>query len=236
MNPRLILTVAALAPLLCAAAGLRAQSPTSPAPLNPAALFTPANQIQVGKMPAVIKRMFARLAHDDAQAIPFTESRAFSISKNPIRQAGTLRSSRQYGLSLAYEGAKPHTIIIDDKGLIDRQPNGRERQINVADHPELSALTDLYLNLLRGNAARLFDYADVYFAGEPRRWQLGLISHDAAVAKRAGRVVISGNGRNILRLDNILPNGDMRSLELGKADRNPRFTPEQTQAFFRREG
>ena len=127
----------------------------------------------------------------------FTESRAFAISKNPLQQNGTLRSSQENGLSLSYEGAKPHIIIVDDKGLIDRVPGGHERQVTVADHPELSTLTDLYLNLLRGNADKLFSYADVYFTGNDHTWQMGLSPHDAALEKRVGKVVISGGGRDI---------------------------------------
>jgi hypothetical protein len=220
---RLILT--AVCTLLCAA-GMRAQ--------NADALFTPANQIQADRLPAVIKRTFARLAHDDSQVMPFTEARTFSISKQPVRQPGTLRSSKQYGLSLAYEGNRPRVIIVDEKGLVERQPNGRERQVTVADHPEVGVLTNLYLNILRGNVDQLFDFAEVYFSGEPRKWQLGLLPRDASVRKRAGRVIIFGNGRNIQRFDNQLPNGDLLTRELGRVERNPKFTPEQAQAFFRR--
>lgn len=200
----------------------------------PAPLFTPETKISVDHLPGVIKKTFARLAHDDAETIPFTESRLFAISKAPVRQTGTLRSSKTLGLSLAYDGARPHVIVIDDHGLIDRQPGGRERQISVADHPELGQFTDLYLNLMRGNAARLFDYADVYFSGVPRNWQLGLLPHDEAVAKRTGRVVISGDGRHILRIENQLPGGNARTMEFGRVERNAHFTPEQAQEFFRR--
>lgn len=199
----------------------------------PAPLFTPETKIAVDRLPGVIRKTFARLAHDDAETIPFTESRMFAISKAPVRQSGVLRSSKTLGLSLAYEGARPHVVVIDDRGLIERQPGGRERQIDVADHPELAQFTDLYLNLMRGNAARLFDYADVYFSGSPRHWQLGLLPHDASIAKRTGRVVISGDGRHILRIENQLPGGDARTMEFGRVERNPHFTPEQAQAFFR---
>lgn len=207
-----------------------APSPNPP----PAPLFTPETKISADRLPGVIKKTFARLAHDDAETIPFTESRLFAISKAPVRQTGTLRSSKTLGLSLAYDGAKAHIVVIDDRGLIDRQPGGRERQISVADHPELGQFTDLYLNLMRGNAAKLFDYADVYFSGVPRNWQLGLLPHDEAIAKRTGRVVISGDGRHILRIENQLPGGNARTMEFGRVERNGRFTPEQAQEFFRR--
>ena len=220
----------------------RAQQPPPPTAAPTAApslagegsgLFNPANQVQPGRLSFTLRKVFHRLAHDKTETMPFAESRAFAISKNPLRQNGTLRSSKENGLSLSYESAKPHVIIVDDKGLIDRQPGGHERQVTVADHPELSALTDLYLNLLRGNADKLFSYADVYFTGGDHGWQMGLAPHDPALAKRVGKVVIGGGGRDIQRIENQLPDGGSRTLEFGKVVRNPKFTPEEVQMYFR---
>ena len=228
----------ALAFALCAALACphaaRAQQPSTAATVNSAdALFTPANQVPPGKLPFTMRLVFHRLAHDRAETIPFTEVRTFAISKNPLRQNGTLRSAKEYGLSLSYESAKPHVIVVDDKGLIDRQPGGHERQVTVADHPEVATLTDLYLNLLRGNLDKLFQYADVYFSGTSQGWQMGLVPHDANLVKHVGRVVVSGSGRNILKLENLLPNNESRTLEFGHVTRNPKYSPEDVQTYFR---
>ena len=221
---------AALAvPLSCRAQ----QSAPAPASNSAEALFSPGNQVPVGKLPFTMRLVFHRLAHDRAETIPFTEVRTFAISKNPLRQNGTLRSAKEYGLSLSYESAKPHIIIVDDKGLIDRQPGGHERQVTVADHPEVATLTDLYLNLLRGNLDKLFQYADVYFTGTSQAWEMGLVPHDTNLIKRVGRVVVSGTGRNILKLENLLPNNESRMLEFGHVTRNPKYSPEEVQKYFR---
>ena len=236
LTAALLVGVCALAPVPA-----RAQQPPSPTPTpapaaaasGDAALFGPANQVQPGKLPFTLRKVFHRLAHDKTESMSFTESRAFAISKNPLKQNGTLRSSKENGLSLSYESAKPHVIIVDDKGLIDRQPGGHERQVTVADHPELGTLTDLYLNLLRGNADKLFAYADVFFTGGDHNWQMGLSPHDPGLAKRVGKVVVSGGGRDIERIENLLPDGGTRTLEFGRAVRNPKYTPEETQMYFR---
>ena len=231
-------TFPALACALCAALACSlpafAQQPSSAATTVPAdALFNPATEVPPGKLPFTLRKVFHRLGHDQEETMPFTEVRTFAISKNPLRQTGTLRSAKDRGLSLSYESAKPHVIIVDDKGLIDRQPDGHERQATVADHPELATLTDLYLNLLRGNADKLFQYADVYFTGTSQSWQMGLVSHDTNLAKRVGRVVVSGNGRNIQKLENQLPNNESRTLEFGHVTRNPKYSPQDLQAYFR---
>ncbi len=227
--------------LVCALVGtpviLRAEPPPPPSAAA-ATVFAPANQLPPGKLlPFTLRQVFHRLEHDHSESIPFTEVRTFKISNHPLRQTGVLRTVKDLGLSLSYEsGAKPHVIIVDDKGLIDREPGGHERQVTIADHPELAALTDLYLNLLRGNAEKLFDYADVYFTGTAQTWEMGLVPHDATVAKRAGRVVIDGGSHYVTRLENQLPNGESRVLELGKVERNPKFPPDVIQAYFRGPG
>ena len=220
--------------LICLLVGMPGAARAEPPPSAVASVFAPANQLTPGKpMPFTLRQVFHRLEHDKTEIFPFTEVRTFAISKNPLRQTGVLRTGKDLGLSLSYESAKPHIIIVDDKGLIDRQPGGSERQVAIADHPELAALTDLYLNLLRGNAEKLFDYADVYFTGTAQSWTMGLVPHDATVAKRAGKVVISGGNHYVSRLENLLPNGEKRTLELGKVERNPKFTPEVIQTYFR---
>ena len=158
--------------------------------------------------------------------MPFTETRTFAISKNPLRQTGTLRTGKDLGLSLSYEGsAKPHVIVVDDKGLIDRQPGGRERQVTVADHPELAALTDLYLNLLRGNADKLFDYADVYFTGT--RADVGNGPRPArrhAWPSARARSSSAAAGTTSRAWKTCFPTARTRTLDLGKVERNPKFT------------
>ncbi len=238
-TPRSLVAATALTLLaLATSPAARAQQTPPPPPTpadtaNAAALFSPGNQVQAGRLPFTLRQVFHRLGHDREETMAFTELRAFAISKNPLRQTGTLRSSKENGLSLSYESAKPHIIIVDDKGLIDRQPGGGERQVTIADHPELSTLTDLYLNLLRGNADKLFSYADVFYTGTDHNWQMGLVPHDPGLTKRVGKVVISGNGHDIRRIENVLPDGGSRTLEFGRVQRNPKYTPDEIKMYFR---
>ena len=112
--------VACAVPLACPA-----QQPNpAPAVNTPATRCSARVQVPAGTLPFTMRLVFHRLAHDRAETIPFAEVRTFAISKNPLRQNGTLRSAKDYGLSLSYESAKPHVIVVDDKGLIDRQPAG----------------------------------------------------------------------------------------------------------------
>ena len=180
--------------------------------------------------------MFRRLAKAESGQRAFSETRRFAISKNPVRAAGQLRYSRRAGLSIAYDGTPGRVLVIDDQGLIERIPGGRERSVSVADRPELAALTDVYLNLLRGNSAKLFAVSNADYAGDRRSgWQLGLVPKDEAIARRVGRAVVYGRGHDIARIDTISPSGETRSLELGPLKPNVRFTPEEMKTYFRGE-
>lgn len=225
---------------------LAARGQTAPAPANPAtaaqvaravlpanrdALFTPTYQI-VGQPPFLLRTVFRRLATQNTAFRPFIEARTSAIAKRPVTARGTLRFSRVSGLSMAYDDPR-RVLIIDDRGLIERNAEGRERGIATADHPEVGALTDVYLNLLRGNSARLLSASDAYFAGDKRGWQLGLVPKDPDLAKRAGRAVIYGRSREVERIETVAGNGDVRRVDLGSLRMNQPFSAEEQKAFFR---
>lgn len=206
-------------------------------PADPNSLFAPPYQI-TGQPPFLLRTIFRRLAAQNTASRSFTESRTASIAKRPVTARGTLRYSRRSGLSMAYDGATPgappaRVLIIDDRGLIERNADGRERSVAVADRPELASLTDVYLNLLRGNSTKLFAASDAYFAGDKRGWQLGLVPKDADLARRVGRAVVSGRGRDVTRIETFTGNGDTRRIELGPLTVNKPFSPEEQKTFFR---
>lgn len=210
-------------------------APALPGDVN--ALFTPTYQLQNTQPPFLLRTVFRRLAAQASGTRTFTETRTFSISRRPVVTHGTLRYNRRAGLSMAYEsvpGQPPaRVLIIDDRGLIERNADGRERSVSVADRPELAALTDVYLNLLRGDATKLFNASNAYFAGDKRGWQLGLVPKDEGIARRVGRAVVSGRAPNIRQIDTISSGGDVRRLELGPIRVNTGFSPEDQKAFFR---
>lgn len=221
--------------LFAAAAAVHAAPPPAP-PADVNTFFTPAYAITTPQPPFTLRAVFRRLAKAESGQRPFSETRRFAISKNPVRAAGTLRYSRRAGLSIAYDGSPGRVLVIDDQGLIERIPGGRERSVSVADRPELAALTDVYLNLLRGNSAKLFAVSNAYYAGSrDAGWQLGLVPKDEGIARRVGRAVVYGRGRDITRIDTISANGETRSLELGALRANVKFTPEELRTYFRGE-
>ena len=227
---RPILLVAAL----LVTASLRAETPVAPTASEAFPVYSEANRIaDSAKMPAALRAVFTRLGEADTAVIPFVENRRMGIMKKPVELSGTMRYSRKAGLSIAWEQPKPRVLIIDDIGLIERQPDGRERRIAANDRPELAVLTDIYLNLLRGKPAGLFNVCEVYFMGNAASWQIGLIPKDESLRRHTGRVLIGGGGREIAQISNLLENGDRRTLRLSKTEIDAKFNSAVIQSFFR---
>jgi hypothetical protein len=224
-----------LSAVLAATPGLRAEPPvTTPTATEAFPVYTDSNRVlDPAKMPTALRHVFTRLAEADTAVIPFAENRRMGIIKKPVELTGTMRYSRKAGLSIAYEQPKPRVLIIDDVGLIERQPDGRERRIASTDRPELAVLTEIYLNLLRGKPAGLFGACEVYFMGNASGWQLGLIPKDQSLRRHTGRVLIGGTGREIAQISNLLENGDRRTLRLSKSEIDAKFNSSIIQSYFR---
>ena len=224
-----------LAAALAATPGLRAEPPiVAPTASGAFPVYADGNRVaDPAKLPPALRSIFSRLAEADTAVIPFVENRRMGIIKRPVELTGTMRYSRKAGLSIAYETPKPRVLIIDDVGLIERQPDGRERRLAVTDRPELGVLTNIYLNLLRGRSAGLFGACEVYFSGNASAWQMGLIPKDESLRRHTGRVLIGGAGREIAQISNLLENGDQRTLRLSKSEIDAKFSSSIIQSYFR---
>lgn len=209
-------------------------APQAPLATEAAVVYAESNRVNdAAKLPTALRNVFNRLAEADTAVIPFIETRRMGIIKRPVELTGTMRYSKKAGLSIGYEHPKQRVLIIDDVGLIERQPDGRERRVAKGDRPELTILTDVYLNLLRGRPVGLFGVCEVYFLGDSKGWQIGLIPKDDSLRRHTGRVLIGGAGREIAQIANLLENGDTRMLRLSKSEIDAKFSPSVFQSYFR---
>lgn len=214
-------------------------------------VFDPKFLVKGAQPPFTLRSVLRDLASHQTLERSFTETRAFAISKNPIQTRGILRYSRSAGVSMAYEPTaaeaqsqseesgnnKPSNvgklIIIDDRGLLEKFPNGKERAIFVADHPELGAMTDVFLNLLRGDSSKLLATNEAYFIPSGQSWVFGLEPKDPDLVKKIGRVVIFGHHHTIVRIQTINSRGEVRTVNLGPARVDVNFDPNVLAQFFR---
>lgn len=74
----------------------------------------------------------------------FTESRHTPLKKQPVVVVGTVRIDRARGLSLAYDQPRAPVVILDEKGLLLRHPDGREQTAPPEAETDLRLLQALF--------------------------------------------------------------------------------------------
>ncbi|MDF3057375.1 MAG: hypothetical protein K0R17_1590 [Rariglobus sp.] len=74
----------------------------------------------------------------------FSESRHTPLKRVPVVVTGTVRIYRERGLSLSYDQKHAPLIILDDRGLLLRHPDGREQSAPPEAENDLRLLHALF--------------------------------------------------------------------------------------------
>ena len=97
------------------------------------------------ELPGPARARLAALAAPRTLSAGFTESRFTPLKRTPVVVRGTVRIDRARGLSLAYDQARAPVVILDDKGLLLRHPDGREQSAPPEAEPDLRLLHALFV-------------------------------------------------------------------------------------------
>lgn len=191
----------------------------------------PGPQLYPGKNDAEWLPLFADLGTRRAVAAEFTEHRWFPFKKIPVVLKGVMRLSPDLGMSLGYTEPEKRTIIIDAKGLVLREANGRQREIP-ADPASPAASTAL-LPVLNFDWRKLDQAFLVYAAREGDDWRLDFVPRDTQLADRLGRIIATGHGVAMRHLE--FRRSAMQRVEIfiDEARLGASFTAEERKKFFR---
>lgn len=199
--------------LLLAAAALRAD----PAPLDPAA-----------PPPAWQERLRA-LSAPAAIRAGFTETRGTPLKKKAVVVRGVARLARGRGLSLEYKNDDASILILDEKGLLLRRPDGRDQPAP----PQAEAGVRLLHSLFTFDLATLAkDYEISAEEKSGDAWALDFARRDGSEAYHK-RLALLGEGS---RLTGIQLERDPRHrivIALDPPEIDPAFTPEELARYFR---
>jgi len=86
----------------------------------------------------------AELAKPGTLSTAFTESRYTPLKKKPVVVTGIVRIDRSRGLSLSYDQKRAPIVILDDRGLLLRHPDGREQTAPTEAETDLRLLHALF--------------------------------------------------------------------------------------------
>jgi hypothetical protein len=144
---------------------------------------------------------------------------------------GEVRVVPELGLSLRYLQPEERVVIIDAKGLVLRDADGRERALP-ADNRAQAATTAL-CNILRFDLATLKKEFVIHGRQEGQGWTLAFVPRDPALANALGLMVVRGDGANLRKIEMIKSATQRVSVTIYDTKEDVLFDGYTLQRFFR---
>ena len=196
-----------------------------PLPLTPETLLAdPANH------PAW-RDLIAQLAPNKTRQSRFEERRTFPFRKEPVVLTGEIRIVPDLGLSLRYLTPEPRTLIVDAKGLLMRDEQGRDRA--PPNDSRAQAATSALVRVLRFDLAALQKDFAVHGRREGAAWSLAFVARDPAFVNLLGTLSVSGEG-GVLRTIEMTKSPTQRiEILIRDTAEDVLFTGDTLKRFFR---
>jgi hypothetical protein len=191
-------------------------------------LIAPANRMPAGApgWQDLAKRF---REHGDVTA-DFEERRYFPFRTEPVVLKGEVRVSSQHGLSLHYTAPEERTVVLDEHGLLTREPGGRGAP---PMDPRAAVANEALLRVLRFDFASLERDFEIYGRRDGDAWSLALEPRAAEVRRALGVMRVSGEADTVRRIE--LRHDPKQHIDIMISAPRPAhaFTPEELQLFFR---
>ena len=143
--------------------------------------------------------LFARLSASKTRQSRFEERRYFPFRSTPVVLKGIIRIIPERGLSLNYLEPDRRIMIIDAKGALLRDAEGRERAIPADARAQ--TVTSALVSVLRFDVAELQKSFVIYGRHEGTTWTLGFVPRDPAITEMLGSLVVSGEQNQLNRIE-----------------------------------
>jgi hypothetical protein len=200
-------------------------------PLLGGSLQEPGVALAPGKNDAEWLPLFAELGSRRTVVSSFTEHRWFPFKKIPVVLKGVMRLSPDLGMSLGYIEPEKRTVVIDAKGLLLRDANGRQREIPV--DPNTPAASTALLPILNFDWKKLDEAFVVSAVRDGEQWRLDFVPRDPQLADKLGRIIATGEGLMMRHLE--FRRSAMQRVEIiiGETRQGGEFSAGDKKAYFR---
>jgi hypothetical protein len=176
--------------------------------------------------------LIGALASKGAVEATFTERRFFSIRREPAVLRGVLRISPVRGLSLQYTYPEASVLIVDARGLIQRDKDGRER--SMAPGARESGAMAALLSVMRFDAAALAPLFDIRAETQGGEWTLSFTPRNPGGGPAFGAITVRGRGTEVAHIE-IRRSASLRiEIDVGEARSGVVFTTSELRDYFRR--
>ncbi|MBK8474866.1 MAG: outer membrane lipoprotein carrier protein LolA [Opitutaceae bacterium] len=214
------LPVLALLSALVVAAAARAVVPGAAGP-----------EIVVGENDAAWRPLFAALAGQGGVHSTFSENRWFSVKKTPVVLHGELRHSATRGLSLRYTQPEEQLMVVDDKGLLLRNAEGRTRTMT-AD-PRAPRIDAALLPVLRFDLPALLQLFTLHAARDGEDWRLDFRPRTPELARHLSVIAVEGTGERVRRLEFRRSAKQRVEVLIEETQTGVAFSAEEEKRYFR---
>ncbi|HEY5079633.1 MAG TPA: outer membrane lipoprotein carrier protein LolA, partial [Opitutaceae bacterium] len=127
------------------------------------------------------KPLIDALAAKGTVVAPFEEHRYFIFRHIPLVLRGTLRISKEHGLSLQYTDPDPSIMIADASGLLLREPGRRTREVPAGSR-QSGAIAAL-LPIMQFDLAALYPRFEIHARRTEADWTFEFAPRDPEVAR-----------------------------------------------------
>ena len=177
------------------------------------------------------KDLLARLATTGDRFCQFEERRYFRFRTSPVILSGELRLAPGLGLSLRYLRPEARELIIDQKGMLIREADGRGR--TALAEGNLPGPASALLPIMEFNLGQLLRSFELRGRREGAAWSLVLVPRDAELARRLKEVRMSGEGTRLREIDMDFPGSQRIEILLLSIRENVAFTRDDLARYFR---
>lgn len=176
------------------------------------------------------RELAGQFAQRTDRVADFEEQRFFPIRKAPVVLKGEVRVSPQRGLSLHYAAPEERIIIIDERGMLLREPGGRD---SPPPDPRAELANEALRHILRLDFAALAPNFELFGRRERIAWSLALVPRTATVKRAIGDIFVQGEGDVVRRIE--LRRSAKQHIDIVMAQPRPaaEFTPEELKRYFR---
>jgi hypothetical protein len=177
------------------------------------------------------KPLIDALAAKGTVVAPFEERRHFIFRHDPLVLKGTIRISRERGLSLQYVDPEPSIMIADSTGLLLRDRDGHSRELSSGSR-QSGAIAAL-LPIMQFDLVALYPRFEIHARRTGEEWTFEFTPRDPDVARSLGEITVGGTGTDVHHLEFRHSASQRVEILVGETRSGEPFTPADLKQFFR---
>lgn len=214
--------------------GLYAGEPAAPAAGLPPGLVAPETRLEEPRSDPAWSALFERLSTQKTRYSRFEERRFFPFRREPTVLQGEIRMAPDLGLSLRYLQPEERVIVVDDKGVLMRDGEGRERA--APDDSRARIATSAMVHVLRFDLPALQKDFTLHGRRDGEAWSLAFVPRDATFANLLGVLVVSGEKLELRKIEMIKAANQRIEIAIKETSEGVLFTGDTLRRFFRSRG